>query len=49
MPPPVSIQGKCTYIHSKNRKGDYDLGRNIIQNQSVFWCNGKKEEGLLEV
>ena len=40
---------KCISVHFKNRKGDHDLGLSILQTQSVFLCNGKKEEGLLGV
>ena len=32
----VSVQGNCKPVHSKNRKGDNDLGQNILQTQSVF-------------
>ena len=44
----MSVQKKCIFEHSKNRKGYYDLGWSVLQTQSVFWCNGKQEEGIIE-
>ena len=36
LPPTVSVQGKCRSEKSKNRMGDHDLRRSILQAQSIF-------------
>ena len=36
-------------VYSNSSKGENNLGRIILENQSVFWWTGNKEEGLIGV
>ena len=49
VPPKGSGQGNYRYVNLKNRKGDNDLGKIILETKSVYWRTGKKEEGLIGV
>ena len=49
MPTTVIFQVKCMSMNSKNRKGDPDLERSIIETQSVFLWTGNKEEDIIGV
>ena len=41
--------GNWRYVHSKNRNGDNDLRKSIINTQNIFSRDVNQEEGLVGV